>query len=106
MFHQTPERWGSNIISLMWRFVLDSWSIRNNIEHGMDTDPIQVRKMKLIKKIMWQKEKIGYFPNQSTVTEEQLNCLPLDNIIMTESQIKLLIRASGLKATDVDDDKD
>jgi hypothetical protein len=57
---------------------------------------------------MWQKEKIGYFPNHylSTVTEEQLNCLPLDNIIMTESQIKLLIRASGLKATDVDDDKD
>ena len=106
LFHQTSERWATNIILLTWRFVLDSWSIRNNTEHGMDTDPLQVKKQKLINKIMWQKKQIGYFPNNylATMTEEQLQSLPIENIMMTESQLKLLIRASS-QAKNVNDDE-
>jgi hypothetical protein len=48
MQHQTPEKWAVQIILLTWKFVLESWSIRNSIEHGLDSDPLLVRKQKLI----------------------------------------------------------
>lgn len=108
MSHQTPERWATNLILITWRFFLDSWSIRNDIEHGLDTDPLQVKKQKLIRKIMWQKEQIQYFPTSylATMKEEQLHNLPLENLMMTESQFTLLIRASCLKPTEVINDND
>jgi hypothetical protein len=83
MLHQTPEKWASRIIEITWRFVLESWTIRN----------------KLIRKILWQKDHIDHFPNHylATIPAEHLKGLPLDNILMTDSQLQILIRASHTK---------
>jgi hypothetical protein len=59
MLHEHPtrnasiERWGAKIIKLTFHYVLDAWQTRNDIEHGMDDDPIRTKKDKLIRKIMW-----------------------------------------------------
>ena len=57
---------------------------------------------------MWQKEQIQYFPNHylANVKEEHLQSLPIDNIMMTERQLKLLIQASSFKPKNVLHDKD
>jgi hypothetical protein len=57
------------------------------------------KKSKLIDKIMWQKEKITYFPNRylERLTWEDLQDLPLDNLLMTDCQIDILLRASKKK---------
>jgi hypothetical protein len=104
MPHQTPEKWATTLIMMTWQFVLDSWTIRNEIEHGLDTDPLMVRKQKIIRKILWQQQQILYIPNNnlSSVTEDTLKSLPLDNLLMTESQLQLLIRASKTRALDVE----
>jgi hypothetical protein len=72
MYHQTSIKWAATLIGITWRFVLDSWSMRNNREHGVDTNPLEVRKKKLIRKILWQKDHIDHFPNRhlATLSEE------------------------------------
>jgi hypothetical protein len=94
--HQTLERWAKHIISRTLEFVLQAWDIRNQIEHGTNDNPMATRKEKLIRKIVYQKERIGYFPNRylEQITAESLQGLPIDNLVMTASQIEVLMRAS------------
>jgi hypothetical protein len=96
---QTPQKWVKTIITDIFEFDLQSWSIRNDIEHGVNEDPLARRKEKIITKIMWQKDKIDYFPNRylENLNMEDLQTLPLDNLIMTECQFDILIRASKRK---------
>jgi hypothetical protein len=101
LYRQTPDRWAKQIIAALgFEFVLQCWSIRNEAEHGTREDSVVRKKEKLITKIMWLKEKIQVFPNRylATMTKEDLQTVPLDNLVMTESQIDILIRASKWKA--------
>jgi hypothetical protein len=74
-------------------------SSRNEIEHGTDQDSITKKKEKLVTKILWQKEKISFFPNRylEKITRDDLQNFPLDNLLMTESQMDILVRASTRK---------
>jgi hypothetical protein len=51
------ETWGRDIITIVWRYVLDTWYCRNNIEHKKDADNISKLKERLIAKIEWLHEK-------------------------------------------------
>jgi hypothetical protein len=106
MNHQTPEKWASRIIEMTWQFVLDSWTINNNSEHGVYSNPLEVRKQKIIQKIIWQKDHIDHFPNNylATITEEHLQGHPFDFIMMTDSQIQILICASCTKQAQLSND--
>jgi hypothetical protein len=90
------ERWGKKLVQLTFRFVLDSWQTRNDIEHGMDGDPIRTKKDKLIQQIMWQKDKLVFIPNNylRNLTADQLENLPLDNLEMTAAQLRILLQAN------------
>jgi hypothetical protein len=50
-------KWGQTIILETWKFVLDSWYIRNSQEHDNQGGPIRRQKEKIIDEIMWRKEK-------------------------------------------------
>jgi hypothetical protein len=90
--------WATNIIYKTWEFVRQCWQIRNDNEHGTHTEPIVTQKEKLIKKILWSKTKITYFPNNylRNLTAETLRGQPLNNLKMTDSQLLMLIRANPL----------
>jgi hypothetical protein len=98
LWYATPERWMKQIIKMSLEFVLECWSIRNQIEHGTDDTSLQ-KKSKLIEKIMWQKNKVTYFPNRylERLTREELQDLPLDNLMMTDCQLDILVCASKKK---------
>jgi hypothetical protein len=36
---QDPEKWGKDVITLTWEFVLDCWNIRKESEHCAQEDP-------------------------------------------------------------------
>jgi hypothetical protein len=97
--HQTPDRWGKKLVATTFNFVLECWICRIEAEHGLNDDPIRTKKDKLIAKIMWQKDKIKFFPNRylRNLKKEDLHDLPMDNLIMTESQMEISIRASKWK---------
>jgi hypothetical protein len=90
------ERWGVKMIRMIFKFVLDSWQTRNDMEHGMDGDPIRTKKDKLIRQIMRQRDKLIFIPNTylRNLNREQLENLPLDNLEMTAAQLKILLRAN------------
>jgi hypothetical protein len=96
------EVWATNIIYRTWEYVRNSWQIRNDSEHGNNTDPIATQKEKLIVKILWCKTKITYFPNNylRTLTAETLRGQPLNNLKMTDSQFQMLIRTNPSGQTD------
>jgi hypothetical protein len=71
----TPaNNFATKILVLTWEFVRDCWQFRNEDEHGTKADPIATQKMKLIRKFLWQKTKVAYFPNDYLrgLTEESL----------------------------------
>jgi hypothetical protein len=71
--HNTVIKWGGRIISMTYIFVLDAWQTQNDIEHGMDGDPIQTKKEKMIRQIIWKRNKLVYVPNNylRNLNEEQ-----------------------------------
>jgi hypothetical protein len=85
---------GAKIVKLTFHYVLDAWQTRNDIEHGMDNNPIRTKKEKLIRKIMWQKAKVNFISNiyLQNLTEEQLHILPMENLEMTDAQLRVLIK--------------
>jgi hypothetical protein len=91
-----PEAWAIKLICKLWDHVRQAWQLRNGGEHGTNDDPLRTQKEKLVKKILWQKTKVTYFPNNylRNLTEESLRGLPLENLKMTDSQFQILIRAS------------
>jgi hypothetical protein len=100
ILHQTSEKWGKKLIYDAFQFVLSAWTIRNDIEHGSNDDPMATKKSKIVAKILWQKERIDYFPNRylENLSEDDLLKLPMDNLVMTERQIEILVCASKRKA--------
>jgi hypothetical protein len=97
--HQTPEKWGKTLIFDVFQFVLSTWTTRNEIEHGTNSDPLAVKKQKLVNKIMWMRQKVQFVPSRylRNLKEEELIKLPIDNLLMTESQLEMLVRASKRK---------
>jgi hypothetical protein len=97
--HQTTKKWATQIISQTFEFVLNNWKTRNEIKHSTNDTPIAREKEKLTNKIMWQKAKVEYFPNNylASLTREALLELPIENLKMTDSQIQILVRASKRK---------
>jgi hypothetical protein len=93
------EAWATKLIVLTWEFVRECWNFRNEEEHGTNVDPVTTQKQKLIRKILWYKTKIDYFPNQylQGLTEESLSGLPLANLKMTDSQFQILARANKIE---------
>jgi hypothetical protein len=94
--HNTVTKWGGRIITLTYKFVLDAWQTRNDIEHGMDRDPIQTKKDKLIRQIIWKRNKLVHVPNNylRNLNEEQLHNLPIDNLEVTAAQLQVLMKAN------------
>jgi hypothetical protein len=95
MRNQTAEKWSKNLISMTWDFMLESWTIRNEIEHSTEGDQTQNIKDRLIQKIMWNQEKIVHFPTSylRNLTQDQIQDLPLGNLKMLDSQVQTLMRA-------------
>jgi hypothetical protein len=60
-------------------------------------------KAKLIIKILWQKEKVEYFPCRylEKLMDKLLQALPMDNEEVTESQIDILVCATTNKKMSV-----
>jgi hypothetical protein len=92
------EAWAIKLIVRTLDFVRQNWQIRNDGEHGTNIDPLRTKKDKLMRKILWQKTKVDYFPNNylRNLTEETLRGLPLENLKMTTSQFEILIRANNV----------
>jgi hypothetical protein len=89
-----PDKWGKDIIILTWRFVIQLWSERNKIEHSMEdkTNAMERKRMKLILKIIWMHGKNKEYLQEfgEVLTIEELEKLPLSNLMMMESQFKLM----------------
>jgi hypothetical protein len=52
------EKWGKDIIVVGWKFVMDIWRNRNNVEHGDEINKVELKKKKLSKKLIGYKNKI------------------------------------------------
>jgi hypothetical protein len=98
---ENPDRknnvdyWGKKIVGLTYRFVLESWKIRNDTEYNdEDPDSETTSKKKLIKKIMWNIEKIGNKINHShqNVTTEKLNILPMGKLESMDEQLVSIVK--------------
>jgi hypothetical protein len=78
------DKWGSDIVTLTWEFILSSWFARNETEHNKNNNPILQAKTKLVEQIEWIKTKIGNFQSNpyETTTQEELMDLPIDNLHM------------------------
>jgi hypothetical protein len=58
LFKPTAERWGTKVIGLMFEYVLDCWTIRNEKEYDKaDEESETTTKKKLIRKLIWNKTK-------------------------------------------------
>jgi hypothetical protein len=102
----SSEVWATKLVVMTLGLVHACWQHRNDREHGTNEDPIANQKDKLIRKIMWFKTKIDYFPNNylRSLTEEILKGLPLANLKMTDSQLQILARAN--KKADTNEEND
>jgi hypothetical protein len=86
----TSKKWGKDIVTLNWKFFLNMWTERNQIEHGRVKDEANARtRSKLITKIKWLhhrvKDKVTEFGND--IENEQLETLPLANLEILENQM-------------------
>jgi hypothetical protein len=85
-----PDKWGKDIIVLTWRFVMEMWTIRNKIEHSTEDKVAATarKKLKLILKIKWLHEKYKDKLTEygDVLTMEELEKLPLTNLLMMETQ--------------------
>jgi hypothetical protein len=83
------ETWAAKLIQLCWDFVLNSWFIRNDVEHNLDNKSNEIAKRKLIERIMWIKTKIDKDIERpySKSTETDLIKLPSNNLRIMVDQI-------------------
>jgi hypothetical protein len=91
LYRPSAARWGKQIIKATWNFVLNSWQIRNNIEHDNDGEPIKRSKEKIIERILWIQKQIS--PEKEHpfkhVTKEDIMRLPLENTVAMAEQIQI-----------------
>jgi hypothetical protein len=86
------ETWGSKIISLMWKFVLEMWFARNETEHNLDNAGTTIKKRKLVERISWIKTKMDpklTHPYKET-THTSLFELPPPNLEMIIDQLQTI----------------
>jgi hypothetical protein len=49
----TAQKWGKDLIILLWNFVYECWTARSTVEHDLEGDPIAAQKEKIISHIKW-----------------------------------------------------
>jgi ribonuclease HI len=91
VYRPSASRWGKQIITETWKFVLLSWTIRNNVEHDNEGEPLKRRKEKLVEQIMWIKSHIKEdkeYPLKN-IKKEDIMSMPIENIAAMAEQIKI-----------------
>jgi hypothetical protein len=87
--HNTSEKWANEILKLNWEFVFNIWLERNKSEHDERGNPKLRRKEKLIKKIQGESAIMNFSVyKENEMTSEELIKLPIENLIMIESNLK------------------
>jgi hypothetical protein len=83
----TADNWGKKIIGIIWRHILIIWKVRNDTEYGINSK--DGTKEKLIHKISWYNDNMENKPNPyKMATSEQLQILPLENLLIMNEQLR------------------
>jgi hypothetical protein len=92
--YMTAEKWGRDLILILWKFVYDCWNCRNEIEHDLTGDPVKAKKEKKILHIQWIVKNSKVCQKHSYYNEEKDNLikLPLNNLQMMEHQLNNLAK--------------
>jgi RNase H len=96
----TAEKWGSKILEIIWQFVLNCWTIRNNIEHDSDGDPERMKKLKLGEKLIWHKDKLKTEHKIEIYTDmhiDKLLNMPMANLQIMERQLESLYKTKQIE---------
>jgi hypothetical protein len=88
--HPSADKWGKEVITITWNFVLECWFERNCNEHDSKGDPITRAKQKMTDEIMWHMDqKEEEIPSQYLcTTTEELLLLPQQNLKIMLEQMK------------------
>ena len=92
--HMTADKWGKDLILILWDFVYDSWTCRNEVEHDTNEGPIKARKEKIVQHIQWLVQKSTMCQKHLYHKNKQntLSKLPINNLIMMEQQLSNLAK--------------
>ena len=94
----TVDKWGKDLILIIWEFVYECWMIRNTVEHEANTDPIKAKKEKVILHIEWlvKNNKVCKQHSYYRMKRKKLNELPLNNLLMMEIQLNNLAKTEKI----------
>jgi hypothetical protein len=86
------DKWGNTVLNITWQYVIESWIIRNENEHEVNTNHTHRQKEKAIEKIIWF-SKIPHDMSHPYINLDQdtLEKQPINNIIMIIEQISVII---------------
>jgi hypothetical protein len=86
----TSTKWGTSIVLMAYDLFLQCWNIRNELEYDKEDEESETSsKKKLIRKIIWNIERIGdQMENPySRMTSEALQVMPMANLEMIDDQL-------------------
>jgi RNase H len=98
------ESWGMKIVTLIWDFVLEMWFSRNETEHNLESNTVEIQKRKLVEQIIWIREKIDKRVSHpyTEIQEAELRKLPTNNLAIMVDQIQNIFKKHRLNPEDYD----
>jgi hypothetical protein len=95
----TAEKWGKDLLLIIWNFVYECWRERNEAEHDTNGDPTARKKLKIIEHIKWlvKYSKVCQKHTYYDKERENLGKLPLNNLLMLEHQLNNLSKTDKIR---------
>jgi hypothetical protein len=94
LYNPSASKWGKSVIEETWKFILESWEIRNTIEHDSDGNPQLRLKEKLCRKIKWIEQQITQPHEYEDISMDELLKLPEANLEIMVDQIAIIWKKS------------
>jgi hypothetical protein len=91
------EQWGKKLVQLMWRFVIDMWTIRNNKEDTNEGISNEVVLRKEIEQMTWLLQNIKVTHPYENITQENMMTIPILNLKIMNAQLQALYEVSKPK---------